>query len=175
MPVPSVFRNPQHPSGEKMVQTQGKDTAIAGLLGRLKIICDSGFALAVHIRYTRPTLLYQTYARDWADHYSEKGYMLSDPTVHWGLANVGSMEWDMLEAQDPEGVIKAARDYGLLNGWTYAVGPATSRSLASMTRTSPFTETQRGEIRAAIDEIHALTEGFDHFPPKLQQRLRTLL
>ena len=56
--------------------------------------CDTGFALAVHIRYTRPTLLYQTYEQSWADQYSEKGYMLSDPTVHWGLANVGSMEWE---------------------------------------------------------------------------------
>jgi LuxR family transcriptional regulator len=157
-----------------MTQTLGKQAAIAVLLGRLHTICDCGFALAVHIRYTRPTLLYQTYAQDWADHYSEKGYMLSDPTVHWGLANVGSMDWDNLVAQDSEGVIAAARSYGLINGWTYAVGPATSRSLASMTRTTPFTDPLRDEVRGVIDEIHDLTEGFDHFPPKLQAALRAL-
>jgi LuxR family transcriptional regulator len=158
-----------------MAQTPGKDTAVAKLLGRLRVLCDQGFALAVHIRYTRPTLLYQTYAQEWADHYSEKGYMLSDPTVHWGLANVGSMDWDKLADRDPEGIIQAARDFGLTNGWTYAVGPAASRSLGSMTRTTPFTEDQRAEIRAIIDEIHDLTEGFDHFTPKLQQALRTLI
>ena len=158
-----------------MVKGQGKDAAIAKLLGRLAALCDSGFALAVHIRFTRPTLLYQTYDQEWADFYNEKGYMLSDPTVHWGLANVGSMEWDKLAAQDPEGVMQAARDHGLTNGWTYAVGPATSRSLGSMTRTLPFADTQRDEIRAIIDEIHELTEGFDHFPPKLQHTLRTLI
>ncbi|MEO6298858.1 MAG: autoinducer binding domain-containing protein [Paracoccaceae bacterium] len=158
-----------------MERMHGKETEIDALLGKLKAICDRGFALAVHIRYTRPTLLYQTYAQDWSDHYSEKGYMLSDPTVHWGLANVGSMDWDMQVDQDPEGVIKAARNYGLINGWTYAVGPATSRSLASMTKTTPFTEEQRNQVRAAIDEIHALTDGFENFPPKQQIALRALI
>ncbi len=157
-----------------MVETRGKDTEVAGLLGKLKVVCDSGFAMAVHIRYTRPTLLYQTYSHDWGDYYSEKGYMLSDPTVHWGLANVGSMDWDQLEAHDPEGVIKAARSYGLINGWTYAVGPATSRSLASMTRTKPFTEAQRDQVRKTIDQIHNLTEGFDTFSPAMQDKLRKL-
>ena len=158
-----------------MAEVRGKDTEVAALLGKLKVLCDRGFAMAVHIRYTRPTLLYQTYSREWGDYYSEKGYMLTDPTVHWGLANVGSMDWDQLEGQDPEGIIKAARSYGLTNGWTYAVGPATSRSLASMTRTSPFTEAERNEIRKAIDEIHTLTEGFDSFPPALQDKLRKLV
>ena len=158
-----------------MDQVRGKDAAIAELLDKLKTICDRGFALAVHIRYTRPTLLYQTYAQEWADHYSEMGYMLLDPTVHWGLANVGSMDWDMLTAHDPEGIIQAARDHGLSNGWTYAVGPPTSRSLASMTRATPFTEAQRNQVRAIIDEIHDITEGFDHFPPDLQHKLRTMI
>ncbi len=158
-----------------MAGSQGSGKSIAHLLGKLKSICDSGFALAAHIRYTRPTLLYQTYSQDWADHYSEKGYMMADPTVHWGLSNIGSIEWDQLTAQDPEGVIKAAREYGLSNGWTYAVGPATSRSLASMTRTTPFTDAQRDEIRTIIDAIHAQTEGFDTFSPDLQDKLRHLI
>ncbi len=47
-------------------------------------ICDRGFALAVHIRLTRPTLLYQTYASDWTDNYSIKGYMMTDPVGRAG-------------------------------------------------------------------------------------------
>ena len=152
----------------------GKSQEIAQKLSDLRTLCDTGFAVAIHIRYTRPTLLYQTYNREWADHYSEMGYMMSDPTVHWGLANVGSMDWDRLAAQDPEGVIKAARDYGLANGWTYATGPATSRSLGSMTRSIPFTTADRDVIRAIIDDIHAETEGFDTFPQDLQESLRNL-
>ena len=152
----------------------GKPQEVAQLLGRLGALCDTGFAVAVHIRYTRPTLLYQTYAREWTDQYSEKGYMLSDPTVHWGLANVGSMDWDKLAAQDPEGIIKAAHEFGLINGWTYSTGPVTSRSLGSMTRSVPFTDNQHSELCAIIDEIHALTEGFETFPAAEQEALRNL-
>ncbi len=157
-----------------MVDTRGKVPAVAALLGKLNAICDSGYALAVHIRYTRPALLFQTYSREWSDYYSEKGLMLSDPTVHWGLANVGSMDWDKFATQDPEGIITAARNHGLHNGWTYSVGSATSRSLASMTRTSGFTEEQKDLIRATIDEIHSQTEGFEQFPAKVQDGLRAL-
>lgn len=158
-----------------MVDVSRKDVSVAQLLGELATLCDRGFALAVHIRYTRPTLLYQTYARDWGDHYSEKGYMLLDPTVHWGLANVGSIDWEALVGQDTEGVIAAARTYGLINGWTYSVGPATSRSLGSMTRSTPFTDAQRARCCAIIDEVHAQTDGFDTLPHDLQETLRNLL
>ena len=152
-----------------------KSSVVAALLGRLRRVCDTGFALAVHIRYTRPALLYQTYDREWVDHYSAKGYMLSDPTVHWGLSNVGAMDWNQLVGQDPEGIIQAAYDHGLANGWTYATGPTTSRSLGSMTKRTPFTADQRRDICQIIDDIHAETDGFESFPPEVQDALRNLL
>lgn len=158
-----------------MAEIADKPTTVAASLGKLQALCDTGFALAVHIRYTRPALLYQTYDREWVDHYSAKGFMLSDPTVHWGLSNVGAMDWDQLAGQDPEGIIQAARDHGLTNGWTYATGPATSRSLGSMTNSTPFTTDQRAQICQIIDDIHAETDGFETFPPPVQEALRNLL
>jgi LuxR family transcriptional regulator len=158
-----------------MIENADKTSAVGALLTNLNALCDTGFALAVHIRYTRPTLLYRTYDRDWVDHYSEKGYMMSDPTVHWGLSHTGAMDWDQLSDKDPEGIIQAARDHGLTNGWTYATGPSTSRSLGSMTRSTPFTPSQRAEICQIIDGIHAQTDGFETFPPAVQEALRTLI
>ncbi|HCZ01765.1 MAG: hypothetical protein A3D16_13625 [Rhodobacterales bacterium RIFCSPHIGHO2_02_FULL_62_130] len=157
-----------------MLENTQKVNEVSALLSKLAGICDSGFALAAHIRYTRPTLLFQTYAADWIDQYSENGYMLADPTVHWGLAHTGAMDWAELEPQDEAGVLKAARDYGLTNGWTYAVGPATSRSLASMTRSQPFSTDQRAEICGIIDRIHDLTDGFEHLPAAVQEDFRAL-
>lgn len=151
-----------------------KVSRVRTLYARLAALCDTGFALATHIRYTRPTLLYQTYAAKWIDHYSVKGFMLTDPTVHWGLANVGTLDWADMAAQDPGGVLEAAKTFGLANGWTYATGPATSRSLASMTSKKPFSDADRDEIRAIIDEIHALTDGFDQLPPETQDALKAL-
>lgn len=158
-----------------MTTLSGKVEAVAQKLGELRTLCDTGFALAIHIRYTRPTLLFQTYERAWADTYSEKGYMLSDPVVHWGLTNTGWVEWASLTDRDPQGVIADAVAHGLTNGWTYAVGPVSSRTIAGLTRSGPaFSAAERGVIGAMIDDIHAETDGFEAFPQVQQDKLRNL-
>lgn len=158
-----------------MSPISGKATAVAQKIDPIRTLCDTGFALAIHIRYTRPTLLYQTYDRVWADHYSEKGYMLSDPVVHWGLTKTGWVEWASLTDHDPQGVIADAVAHGLTNGWTYATGPASSRTIAGLTRTGPpFTLAERAGIAQAVDDIHDLTEGFDSFPADVKDALRNL-
>jgi len=58
------------------VKDMTKITAVTERLTQLRALCDSGFALAIHIRYTRPTILYRTYDQAWIDHYSERGFML---------------------------------------------------------------------------------------------------
>ena len=152
-----------------------KDIAIAQILGKLGTFCDRGFALAIHIRYTRPTLLYQTYAQDWSDHYSEKGYMLSDPVVGWGLGNSGWIEWASLTEHDPQGVIADAAAHGLTNGWTYSTGPAASRTIAGLPRSgAPFSTDERAAMAALVDRAHDITEGFEAFPADLKDRLRRL-
>jgi LuxR family transcriptional regulator len=152
-----------------------KVETVSTCLARLRDLCDSGFALAVHIRYTRPTLLYRTYGQAWIDHYSEKGYMLTDPVVHWGLSQGGRIDWSELAGQDPEGVLAAAAAHGLRHGWSYTVGPATSRTLSGLTRSaSAFSDAERAEIIGLVDRIHAATEGFDALSPATQEALRTL-
>jgi LuxR family transcriptional regulator, quorum-sensing system regulator SdiA len=136
-----------------------KIEAVATALAKLRAHCDRGFALAIHIRLTRPTLLYQTYAEKWSEHYSVKGFMLTDPVVRWGLEQTGSVRWADLVDQDPAGVIRDAVKFGLTNGWTYSTGPAASRTIAGLTKSGvDFTEAQRDDIRQLVDHIHAVTE-----------------
>lgn len=149
-----------------------KVAAVSERLTQLRVMCDSGFAIAIHIRYTRPTILYRTYGQAWIDHYSERGFMLSDPVVHWGLTHVGSVNWADLTDQDPQGVIPDALAHGLHNGWTYAVGPQTSRTIAGLTKTgADFTASQRAEIAQIVDDLHELTEGFESFSAETQAAL----
>ncbi len=158
-----------------MANDGDKATEVALYLGRLSALCDSGFALAIHIRLTAPTLLYQTYSQAWAEHYSTKGYMLSDPVVHWGLTHTGRVEWNSLKGEDPEGVIAAAISHGLTHGWTYAVGPITSRTIAGLTRSGrKHTEAEVAEIQAIVDDLHAITDGFDDLAKDVQDKLRRL-
>ena len=152
-----------------------KVNSVSERLTRLRAVCDSGFALAIHIRYTRPTILYRTYGQSWIDYYSEHGLMLSDPVVHWGLTHTGAVNWADLTDQDPQGVIPEALAHGLHNGWTYAVGPQTSRTIAGLTKTgADFTATERAEIAKIVDDLHDLTEGFESFASDTQAALLAL-
>ena len=71
--------------------------SIAALLHELDQRSPSGFAIALHVVFTRPTYLFQTYAKPWMDHYSEAGLVMHDPVVRWGLQNVGRLRWSDLD------------------------------------------------------------------------------
>lgn len=152
-----------------------KVTDVERLLSQMSELCDTGYALAIHIRYTRPSLLYRTYGQAWIDHYSENGYMLTDPVVRWGLGNTGLLPWAALEGDDPAGVLARARDFGLRNGVVYAVGPAGSRTIAGLTRSgAPFTEADLTRATGIVDRIHALTDGIEQTAPEELEALRLL-
>ena len=158
-----------------MANDRGVTVAVGGHLSRLSVLCDTGFALAIHIRLTAPTLLYQTYTPDWADHYSTKGYMLTDPVVVWGLTHIGRVVWSDLTSVDPDGVIAAAVSFGLTNGWTYATTTAHSRTIAGLTRSGrAHTPAEITEIEAIVDDLHHITAGFDDLPHEVQDKLRHL-
>lgn len=172
---PSVFRNSKHPKGENMAADRDVVASVGAHLGRLGALCDTGFALAIHIRLTAPTLLYQTYRPEWGDYYSTKGFMLSDPVVVWGLTHTGRVVWSDLVGVDSEGVIAAAVSFGLTNGWTYATTTDHSRTIAGLTRTGrAHTEAEVAEIVAIVDNLHLLTAHFDDLPHTVQDKLRHL-
>ncbi len=151
------------------------DQVILQLLGKIAALCDTGYLFALHIRYNRPSLMYRTYPQAWIDRYSERGFMMSDPVVHWGLAHTGVVMWSELTDKDPEGVVAAAAEFGLVNGWTYTLGANTARTIASMTKSgTDFTESQRAELMALVDQLHALTADFDNLPLATQESLRAL-
>ncbi|NBZ87664.1 autoinducer binding domain-containing protein [Stagnihabitans tardus] len=144
-------------------------------MSTLRETCDSGFALAIHIRLTRPTLLFQTYDPAWSDHYSEHGYMLSDPVVHWGLENTGRVIWDSLADKDPEGVLTAARNFGLHHGWTLALGDRMDKTIAGFTRSDrAHTAEEIDRMTAIMTEIHEMTADFKTWPAAEQDRARRL-
>ncbi len=158
-----------------MSEHMPEEQVVSQLLGQIAALCDTGYLLAVHIRYTRPSLMFRTYPQSWIDHYSERGLMMSDPVVHWGLTHTGTVLWSDLSGQDPDGVVAAAETYGLTNGWTYTVGATTGRTIASMTKSgADFSADERARITALVDQIHALTEGFDQLPVATQEALRSL-
>lgn len=124
----------------------------------LSHICDTGYALAIHIRLTSPTLLYQTYPENWIQFYTERGFMLSDPVVRWGLRETGFIRWIDIPDEDHENVLRHARDHGIHNGVAFALGSPSSRTLAGLTRSGDaFSGTDIDEMIRIVTDIHDLT------------------
>ena len=80
--------------------------SIAALLQKLDQRSPAGFAIALHITFSTPRYMFQTYAPRWLDRYNSEGLLLRDPVVQWGMQNVGRVRWSDLEALDSEGVLE---------------------------------------------------------------------
>ena len=152
------------------VQTNIKSKLVA-----LQEQAPAGYALALHVKFTTPTFLFQTYDRKWLEHYSQHGYVMSDPTVHWGFENSGVCDWEDLKANDPANVLVAAADHGLKYGITWAGEGEGSRSLASFARTDrAFNASEIDELIAIITELHELTHNLQSLSPETAAALKEL-
>jgi len=137
---------------------------IMGLLPRLDGLCTAGYAIALHISYTTPRFLFQTYAKDWMQVYSEKGLVLKDPTVLWGFSNTGVARWGDLEDIDHDGLLPLAREYGLKHGFTFAVDDTAGKSITSFARNDrDFSDDEVSEISEIVLDLHGRTADVDEF------------
>jgi LuxR family transcriptional regulator len=56
-------------------------TEIRAVLSDLMTLAPTGYAAALHINFTTPAFLFQTYPTDWLAIYSQQGMVMKDPTV----------------------------------------------------------------------------------------------
>ncbi|MGL5009862.1 MAG: autoinducer binding domain-containing protein [Paracoccaceae bacterium] len=150
---------------------------VKGHLRDLAALCDTGYLLAVHIRYTRPSLMFTTYPANWLEHYGGTGMMMVDPVVRWAMSEdlTGGMAlWRDLASDDPGQVVAAAAEYGLSNGMSFAVGPIVSRTIGSVTSSQPFSAEATARAEQLITAIHDLTEGLEQLPAETVDALRAI-
>jgi LuxR family transcriptional regulator len=118
----------------------------------------TGYAAALHINFTTPDFLFQTYPADWLAIYSQKGFVIQDPTVLWGFENLGTVRWSDLTRNDHAGVMKEATKFGMKYGLTVAVEQGGSRSIASLSRKDrEFTDVELALATEMISNLHNLT------------------
>lgn len=131
-------------------------TVMEAIREELADLCDTGYAFALHIRFTRPAILLRTYDDAWLEEYSRQGMMIRDPVVIWGMQNSGYVYWDDLP--DPEGILTKAKSFGIHNGVTCSVGPASSRTISGFSRSSgPFSTQEAGYFLNLTQKLHDLT------------------
>ncbi|MEE9388309.1 MAG: autoinducer binding domain-containing protein [Paracoccaceae bacterium] len=148
---------------------------ITSSLARLDEICTAGYAIALHIEFTTPRFLFQTYSKDWMEMYSEKGLVLKDPTVLWGFSNTGIARWHDLEEIDDSGVLALAQKYGLKYGFTYAIDDNSSKSISSFARGDcDFADAELNEISDIVAYLHKQTSEIDEFSPHELRQLKSI-
>jgi LuxR family transcriptional regulator len=128
-------------------------------LHQLAMMAPAGYSVGLHIRFTAPLFMFQTYDPAWLDHYTENGYVLRDPMIAWGFSTTGTIRWNDASLPDPFGLFKTAASYGLTHGATVACGPIKSRTIASFARSDrEFTDPEIAACAAIVHRLHEMTE-----------------
>jgi LuxR family transcriptional regulator len=126
---------------------------ISETLGELNKLAPTGYALGIHIEYTTPKFMFQTYPKVWLDYYSSHGLVMSDPMVAWAFQEVGSMRWSQLE--DPHGVMTKAAEHGMTHGLVVSVASDDSRTICGFANADrEFTDEEIAQIESMVTKIH---------------------
>lgn len=139
-----------------------KAAHISEVLDQFGTLCPSGYAVALHVWFTTPRFLIQTYDPEWIALYSRRGYIMHDPTVRWGFENEGICHWTSLKDRDTHKVFDSARKYGLNHGVSMAITTLGSRTLAGFTRPDrPHSADEIDTLSALLQTLHDLTADPD--------------
>ncbi|MGJ8610976.1 MAG: autoinducer binding domain-containing protein [Octadecabacter sp.] len=148
---------------------------IKSLVQSVGSLAPSGFGIAFHFGLTAPDFLFQTYAKDWVDIYSEKGFVMHDPVVRWGWTETGSIRWSEIEIPDDHKVLEQGAKYGLKYGIGLTVESGGTRSGGGLARNDrEYTDAEIAELTGHIQELHDLTASKDGMTAELRQTLHRL-
>lgn len=146
---------------------------ISALLARLHAASPAGFAIALHVRFTAPRYLFQSYDKDWLDTYSREGLVLHDPVVRWGFTHDGTIRWSDLE--DPAGVMRRSAEYGMRYGAVIAFVRDGTRTMAGFARADrELTHGEIAELQGILEELHDRTARVETLSPAVHQTLKQM-
>jgi LuxR family transcriptional regulator len=142
---------------------------------QLAKLAPKGYFFTLHIRYAMPVVSRQTFPAGWIDHYTEQAYALRDPLIAWGFSTVGTTRWSELSIPDPFDILGQARAYGMVYGLAVAMGPMSSRTIATAAREDrEFTDLEIESFAAVIRRLHHVSEPPASITPAQIQALRCI-
>ena len=154
-----------------MTDTLGLDRGLA----QLSDLSPKGYALGLHIRFASAHLMIQTYDPRWTETYTERGYMLADPTVFWGFGHDGAERWSAIDLPDPHDILGQARKFGLKYGVAVAHGPTSSRTIGGFARSDrEFNDDEIAQIVEIVEQLHAAATPPEQLTPAQRMALRLI-
>jgi LuxR family transcriptional regulator len=144
-------------------------------LQRLKELAPGGYAIGLHVRFTTPSYMFQTYPKAWLDIYSREGLLMLDPAVAWAFQNEGMVRWTDLASEDSARVFARAESFGLVHGMTISVRDGGSMSIGGFARSDRFfTDDEVAEVTALLRELHRETGSVEPLPEGVREELRRM-
>ena len=117
--------------------------------------------------------MFQTYPKEWLDHYNRNGLIMKDPTVKWGFDERGTLRWS--EMEDPYDLLTTAAEFGLAHGMTVATEDGGSRSIGGFARSDrPFEDAEMAEVEALVLAIHEATHHTAELDEETVNHLRRM-
>ncbi|EBA11410.1 autoinducer binding domain-containing protein [Roseobacter sp. CCS2] len=146
---------------------------ISEALGQLNKLAPTGYALGIHIEYTTPKFMFQTYPKAWLDYYSSNGLIMSDPMVAWAFQEVGARRWSDLD--DPAGVMIKAAEHGMTHGVVVSVASEDSRTICGFANAErEFTDEEIAQIEDHVARIHENTADTAQLDPATIEQLKKM-
>lgn len=143
------------------------------ILGDLNKQAPGGYALGLHIEYTTPRFMFQTYTKAWLDHYSSNGLIMSDPMVVWGFEHAGSSRWSDLD--DPAGVMTQAAEFGMPYGVVIATTSDDIRSICGFANAErEFTDAEIAKLESDVVRLHEVTATQARLSPEIVDQLKKM-
>ncbi len=148
---------------------------IGATIERLKDVANSGFSLALHVRYAAPAFLLQSYPKEWIEIYSREGMVLRDPTLLWAMTHTGWKRWSDMMGTSHSDIMRRAADFGIRYGAAYVTKAHGSRSMAFVSRHDRELDAHdRQLVERDFDELHLLTLGVKNLSPDVSRQLRAI-
>ncbi|MGC9419389.1 MAG: autoinducer binding domain-containing protein [Rhodovulum sp.] len=125
---------------------------------RFTELASGGCYVALRVGFSYPAEELNRLPEAWVEHYTMNGFVVHDPVIKWVYGNTGVTAWDRIGVEDPRGVLRDARRFGLRFGAVASVvcpDEKGHRSFGNFARGDrPFTTMEMHELLAILTQLH---------------------
>ena len=122
-------------------------------------LSQMGYYLALRVGFAYPVEEQNAFPEGWVNRYTTRGYMLSDPVMHWVYNNSGATRWSEIDIPDTRGVLVEARRFNLNYGVAISIccdACQGQRSFGSFARADrEFTDAEISVLSESLADLHA--------------------
>lgn len=124
----------------------------------LAVLAPAGHYIALRVGFAFPLEEVNALPAAWVEHYTKQRYMLHDPVIRWFYSSSGAVRWSQIKIDDPLGVMRQAREFGLRYGVAICIFDGNAegqRSFGSFARHDrEYDDAEIALLTARLNRLH---------------------